>query len=202
MSELLSWEKIWEETRATGTEPTYPVGFQWKDYPSRLTPLSADNLNQLNDAIDKLDDRVVEMGEMVDEVANESESWAVGTRDGEPVPSTDPAYHNNSKYWKEDSEAYAVGTRAGTAVPSTDPTYHNNSSYYAAQAGDSADDAYESKQAAETAEGITIQYEAYAQRYANGTTNPTNPSPVSPGEIGYHDNSKYYKQLAEDYTEG
>ena len=33
--------------------------------------------------------------------AEDSEAWAVGTRNGEPVPSTDPTYHNNSKYWAE-----------------------------------------------------------------------------------------------------
>lgn len=33
----------------------------------------------------------------------DSEAWAVGTRDGDPVPSTDPAYHNNSKWWSEQS---------------------------------------------------------------------------------------------------
>lgn len=36
-----------------------------------------------------------------DDSAEDSEAWAVGTRDGVPVPSTDPAYNNNSKYWAE-----------------------------------------------------------------------------------------------------
>lgn len=31
----------------------------------------------------------------------DSEAWAVGTRNGQAVPSTDPTYHNNSKYWSE-----------------------------------------------------------------------------------------------------
>lgn len=33
--------------------------------------------------------------------AEDSEAWAVGTRDGVPVPSTDPAYNNNAKYWAQ-----------------------------------------------------------------------------------------------------
>lgn len=33
--------------------------------------------------------------------AENSEAWAVGTRGGVPVPSTDPAYHNNAKYISE-----------------------------------------------------------------------------------------------------
>lgn len=33
--------------------------------------------------------------------AEDAEAWAVGTRDGVTVPSTDPAYNNNSKYWAQ-----------------------------------------------------------------------------------------------------
>lgn len=80
--------------------------------------------------------------------AENAEAWANGQRGGVDVPSTDPAYHNNSKYYSEqagdrveDAEAWAVGERGGVAVPSTDDTYHNNSKYYAEQAEDSADHA-------------------------------------------------------------
>ena len=73
--------------------------------------------------------------------AEDSEAWAVGQRDGSDVPSTDPAYQNNSKYYSgiagdsaEDSEAYAIGKRGGTDVPQSDPAYHNNAKYYAEQA--------------------------------------------------------------------
>ena len=37
--------------------------------------------------------------------AEDSEAWAVGERDGVPVPSTDPTYHNNAKYWAQQSGA-------------------------------------------------------------------------------------------------
>ena len=67
------------------------------------------------------------------EYTEDAEAWAKGTKDGTAVPSTDPAYQNNSKYYSVDSEAWAKGTRNGTAVPSTDPTYHNNAKYYAEQ---------------------------------------------------------------------
>ena len=33
--------------------------------------------------------------------ASDSEAWAVGTRGGVPVPSSDPAYENNSYYWSQ-----------------------------------------------------------------------------------------------------
>ena len=38
-------------------------------------------------------------------VGSDAEAYAVGTRDGEDVPSTDPAYHNNAKYYAEQSSA-------------------------------------------------------------------------------------------------
>lgn len=37
-----------------------------------------------------------------------AEAWANGTRDGEPVPSTDPTYENNAKHWAEVAEAAAA----------------------------------------------------------------------------------------------
>lgn len=71
----------------------------------------------------------------------QSEAWAAGTIDGSDIPNTNPAYHNNSKYYMEqtqgevqNAEAWARGTKNGTPVPSTDPTYENNSKYYAEQA--------------------------------------------------------------------
>lgn len=35
--------------------------------------------------------------------AEDAEAWAVGTRDGVPVSSDDPTYHNNAKYWSDQS---------------------------------------------------------------------------------------------------
>lgn len=37
----------------------------------------------------------------------DAEAWAKGTRNGEAVPSTDPAYHNNSKYYAD--QASTIG---------------------------------------------------------------------------------------------
>lgn len=81
--------------------------------------------------------------------AEDVEAWAAGTRGGTPVPSTDPAYHNNGAYYlqatqaaagaitgeAEDAEAWAAGTRNGVPVPSTDPAYENNAKYYSDEAG-------------------------------------------------------------------
>lgn len=52
------------------------------------------------------------------EVKGEAESWAVGERDGEPVPSTDPTYHNNAKYYAEQAQdiADSIGIDATLSV--------------------------------------------------------------------------------------
>lgn len=41
--------------------------------------------------------------------SEDSEAWAVGTRDGVPVPSSDPAYENNAKYWAQHTSASLAG---------------------------------------------------------------------------------------------
>lgn len=46
-------------------------------------------------------DEAVAADESATTAASNSEAYAVGTRDGSDVPSTDPTYHNNSKYYSE-----------------------------------------------------------------------------------------------------
>lgn len=48
--------------------------------------------------------------------ADNSEAWAVGQIDGTDVPSTDPRYHNNAKYWAEQA---AQQSGATPATPTT-----------------------------------------------------------------------------------
>lgn len=43
----------------------------------------------------------------------DAEAWANGTRNGQPVGSSDPAYHNNSKYWKDQAQQIASGSIGG-----------------------------------------------------------------------------------------
>lgn len=132
----------------------------------------------------------------IDADADKSEAYAVGTKGGTPVPSTDPTYHNNSKYYSEqaaasaasigdlaeDAEAWAVGTRDGSAVPSTDPAYHNNSKYYAQDAGDKATDAGTSAISAST---NALKAEGFAVGEQNGTA-------VTSGSPYYHNNAEYF----------
>lgn len=63
-----------------------------------------------------------EVQEIVDtaaaEVKGEAEAWAVGQRDGEDVPSTDPTYENNAKYYAEQAQdiADSIGIDATLSV--------------------------------------------------------------------------------------
>ena len=130
-----------------------------------------------------------------------AESWAKGTRGGTAVPDTDPAYHDNAKYYADeaeyqkglavqasqvaaqmagqaeghstDAEAWAKGTRGGEDVESGDDAYQNNAKYFSEQSSGSATEAAGS---AETAEG-----------WATGG---------SGGTAGSQNNAKYYSQQA------
>ena len=48
----------------------------------------------------------------------DSEAWAVGQRNGVDVPSTDPTYHNNAKYYKDQAESI-VGITVDDALSLT-----------------------------------------------------------------------------------
>ena len=52
--------------------------------------------------------------------AQGSEAWAVGTKNGTPVPSTDPTYHNNAKYWAEQANPTVLANMSDVNI--TSPT--------------------------------------------------------------------------------
>ena len=58
-----------------------------------------------------------------EEYSEDSEAWAWGKRNGVDVPPTDPAYHNNAKYWADAASGAAGGgvtsfnTRSGAVIP-------------------------------------------------------------------------------------
>lgn len=65
------------------------------------------NLNAISKAIDDIDDRVIQIGSAVIEAgsfAEDAEAWAVGTRGGVPVSSSDETYHNNSKWYAQNPD--------------------------------------------------------------------------------------------------
>ena len=51
--------------------------------------------------------------------AEDAEAWAVGQRNGVDVPSTDPAYHNNAKYYKDQAKNVAGGEFVSYGAPQT-----------------------------------------------------------------------------------
>ena len=57
--------------------------------------------------------------------SEESEAWAVGQKNGQDVPSTDPRYHNNAKYYAQQAEASLSNTvrsfngRTGAVSPAS-----------------------------------------------------------------------------------
>ena len=52
--------------------------------------------------------------------SSDSEAWAVGTRGGVPVPSTDPAFENNSYWWSQHGAASSLAGLTDTDI--TTPT--------------------------------------------------------------------------------
>lgn len=47
--------------------------------------------------------------------SKDAESWATGKRDGVNVPSTDPSYENNAKYYAEQAERFASDAEQSAA---------------------------------------------------------------------------------------
>lgn len=48
--------------------------------------------------------------------AEDAEAWAKGTRNGVPVPTTDPAYNNNAKYWAQQGSPSALAGLSDTNI--------------------------------------------------------------------------------------
>lgn len=70
-------------------------------------PLNDDTV--ISDSDFPLIEQAIEAGGKAEEYAEEAEAWAVGTRNGEPVPVSDPTYENNAKYWAEQAEQTDIG---------------------------------------------------------------------------------------------
>ena len=79
--------------------------------------LSQSDFSMVEEAIEIIQQSVSDAAESAQESAGsaqassdsaeDSEAWAKGTRDGEPVESTDETYHNNAKYWAEQAAGSA-----------------------------------------------------------------------------------------------
>ena len=97
--------------------------YDYIEWHNNTTPsLNETNLNRMSKAIDDIDNRVIDIADLIvtvvpqvqallddaeqivedcTEQAQNSEAWAVGQRGGQDVPSTDPTYHNNAKWYSQ-----------------------------------------------------------------------------------------------------
>lgn len=77
------------------------INFKIRVEPAALaddTEISETDLALIEQAEEMLAQVPQIMNRMTD-LKEDAEAWAVGTRDGVPVPSSDETYQNNSKYW-------------------------------------------------------------------------------------------------------
>ena len=134
------------------------------------------HLNEIEDELDQLDDRVIELQGDCEEQAENAEAWAKGTRGGDPVPQTDETYNNNSKYFKE--QAAAAATNAHTS--------ETNAGNSATAASGSATAASGS---ANTASQKALDSEAWAVGERGG-------EPVAPTDPTYENSAKHWAERA------
>ena len=142
-----------------------------------------------------------------------AEAWAVGTRDGNPVSSTDETYHNNSKYYSDRALISETNAAASEANAATSETNAASSEANAAQsetnAKTSETNAADSASAAATSEVNAKASETNAAASeSNAATSESNAEAWAVGERGgqavpstdptYQNNSRYYAGLAED----
>jgi len=149
-------------------------------YNNTTPALNQTNLNAMSKAIDDIDNRVIDLAadimvavpeiqedieilEGLLDVQEDSEAWAKGTRGGTPVSSSDPAYHNNSKYYAESAATDATNAHEDAAT----------ASQAAIDADASADAAAEIKSEIQTMVGaveFTINYATGELEYTNDST--------------------------------
>ena len=142
-----------------------------------------------------------------------AEAWAVGTRDGDPVSSTDETYHNNSKYYSDralTSETNAAASEANAATSETNAASSEaNAATSETNAKTSETNAANSESAAATSEANAAASETNAAASeSNAATSESNAEAWAVGKRGgqavpstdptYRNNSKFYAESAED----
>lgn len=151
-----------------------------------------------------------------EQAEDNSEAWAVGQIDGIDVPSSHINHHNNSKYYSEQSEASkntAVSakntavTKANEAASSKTAAQNAQTASETAQSkaetaqskAENAQNAAEiAKSKAETAQSNAEKAEGNSESWAVGKRNNVDVGTTDPA---YHNNSKYYSQVAYQYAE-
>lgn len=159
----------------------------WENYPSEDTAINAMRLNHLEDGVDELDDRIVELSTDKSEV-----QWNQVLFAGQKIAEIEINGIKQDVYCSQNegdaaaqeaalkSEGYAIGKQNGSDVSPSSPYYHNNSKYYSQQASGSAT----------SSENDALVSEGYATGKQNGQDVPST-SPY------YHNNAKYYSELSD-----
>lgn len=126
--------------------------------------------------------------------AEDSEAWAVGTRDGSPVGSSDPTYHNNSKYYADEAGDAKTAAETAQGLAEMAQGKAEDAQTAAETAQGKAEDAQTAAESAQTAaETSELNAEAWAVGTKDGTAVPsTDPQ--------HHNNSKYWSDLAAQYA--
>ena len=121
----------------------------------------------------------------------DAEAWAIGTREGIPVESTDLQYENNAKYYSDQarSDASDASTSKSEAA-----SYSNQASNYASNAETAKLNAQSSATSAQQSYIAAGNKALEAEGIANGTQNGV---PVTSQSPYYHNNAKYWKECAE-----
>ena len=113
-----------------------------------------------------------------------SEAWAVGQRDGVDVGSSDPTYHNNSKYYA----GQAADSASTASAASTAASGAKDDAVSAKNAAVSAkNDAVTAKNDAVTAKNAAVSAKETAESWATGG---------SSGTPSASNNAKYYSEQA------
>ncbi|MBQ0114116.1 MAG: hypothetical protein KBT03_13385, partial [Bacteroidales bacterium] len=119
----------------------------WQNSPSTNTPINETNLNNIENGVDAIDSRVVDLGN-----TKSSVDWVQLQQSGDKIAEITIDGVKKAVYSKQasgsvlenalKSEGFAVGTQDGQPVSSGSPYFENNAKYYAE---DSAKSSAESK---------------------------------------------------------
>lgn len=106
---------IWSTMVAPSLDPAGDPPDPYDNWLAEMRQIAADAIQAAQDAEQSAQDAADEVENAQAEVVNaqnevkNAEAWAVGQRGGVDVPSTDPTYENNAKYWAEQSLANQYG---------------------------------------------------------------------------------------------
>lgn len=156
----------------------YYTPTNWENYPSENTAINATRLNHLEDGVDELDNRIVNLSTNKSEVSwNQTliagqkiaEITINGIQKNVYAPEISDSIVEEAEEQALKAEGYAVGEQDGIPV-SSGTYYHNNAKYYSEESADAA---------------------LISEGYANGTQNGEDVDPDSPY---YHNNAKFWSE--------